>query len=140
MEANAAASLPHLLRHAPHLNGFYDVARQWPEHILRRVDAACARAAERRRGLRTVDELRAYQRAVRERFWKSMGGLPETPRTSEYEVTGELSHLGLTIEKIVFESHPGVPVSALLYRPPQPPQDRRLPAVLFLSGHHDTAK
>src|SRR5687768_11163092 len=123
METNAAAPLSHLLRHAPYLNGFYDVARPWPEHILRRVDAACARAAERRRGLRTAEDVRAYQRAVRERFWSSMGGLPETPRTTDYEVTGELSQLGLTIEKIVIESHPGVPVSALLYRPPHPAQD-----------------
>src|SRR5687768_10318705 len=118
--ARPPAPLSQRVRHAPYLNGFYDVARQWPDHILRRVDAACAQAAARRQTLRTPDDVRAYQRFVRERFWASMGGLPETPRTGAHEVTGQLTHLGVEIQKIVFESHPGVPVSALLYRPPQP--------------------
>ena len=135
-----AYPLSERIRHAPYLNGFYDVARQWPEHIQRRIEAACGRAAERRRSLRTPEAVRAYQREVRQRFWASMGGLPDAPRTTTYESSGQLSHLGLKIEKIVFESHPGVPVSALLYRPPRTPASTKLPAVLFLSGHHDTAK
>ena len=140
--ARPPASLSEHVRHAPYLNGFYDVARQWPEHILRRVEAACERAAARRRSLRTPDDARAYQRSVRERFWSSMGGLPDAPRATDFEVTGRLTHLGLEIDKIVFESHPGVPVSALLYHPPQAADEtqRKVPAVLFLSGHHDTAK
>ena len=140
MEDASRLALSQRVRHAPYLNGFYDVARQWPEHIRRRVEAACALAAEHRRGLRTPDDVREYQRQVRARFWESMGGLPDAPRRTDYEVAGEVSHLGLTIEKVVFESHPGVPVSALLYRPPDASEHGKLPAVLFLSGHHDTAK
>lgn len=141
MEPTSSPTLSQRVRFAPYLNGFYDVARQWPDHILRRIDAACDRAAARRRALRTPHDVSAYQRLVRERFWASMGGLPDSPRTTNFETTGRLSHLGLDIEKIVFDSHPGVPVSALLYRPPAASTTTaRLPAILFLSGHHATAK
>jgi dienelactone hydrolase len=136
-------TLSERVRFAPYLNGFYDVARQWPDHILRRIDAACERAATRRRTLRTPHDVLAYQRLVRERFWTSMGGPPITSGDGSYEITGQLTHLGVEITKVIFESHPGVPVSALLFRPPASSADTptgKRPAVLFLSGHHDTAK
>jgi hypothetical protein len=136
----AAADLAALVRSGPYLNGFYDVARQWPDAIRRRVDAATERAAARRRAVRTPHDARAFQVLVRERFWQSMGGLPEpaAPRETAFETVGELEHLGLRITRLVYESHPGVPVSALLYR--RPGASGRRPAVLFLSGHHETAK
>lgn len=145
-----------LVRFGPYLNGFYDVARQWPDDFRRRVEASVARAAERRRAIRTQDDARAYQRYVRERFWASMGGIPgqsgapgaagageasgrfETLRDTSFEVVGQVEHLGLEITRLVFDSHPGVPVSALLYR--HRGNCGRRPAVLFLSGHHETAK
>jgi cephalosporin-C deacetylase-like acetyl esterase len=157
-------SLAERVRFQPYLNGFYDVARQWPDHILRRIEAACERAANRRAALRTPHDVLAYQQLVRERFWASMGGPIVTSGDGSYEVTGELTHLGVGITKLVFESHPGVPVSALLFRPPastgapsasgmggggemQAGGDAgtggtagKRPAVLFLSGHHETAK
>jgi (2Fe-2S) ferredoxin len=128
-----------LVRSAPYLNGFYDVARQWPDAIRRRVDAATERATARRRAVRTPHDARAYQADVRERFWRSMGGpLRPAQRASAFETAGELEHLGVRVTRLVYESHPGVPVSALLYRPPG--DGGRRPAVLFLSGHHETAK
>jgi len=39
-ETSTPPSLSERVRFAPYLNGFYDVARQWPDHILRRIDAA----------------------------------------------------------------------------------------------------
>src|SRR5262245_43077523 len=135
----AASDLAARVRSGPYLNGFHDVARQWPDAIRRRVDAAAERAAVRRRAVRTPQDALAYQALVRERFWQSMGGRPApAQRGAGFEAVGELEHLGVRITRLVFESHPGVPVSALLYRPPGGGGPR--PAVLFLSGHHETAK
>ena len=115
---SAAGDLAALVRAAPYLDGFYDVARQWPDAIRRRVDAAATeRAAARRRAVRTPHDARAYQALVRERFWRSMGGPPRPAlRASTFETAGELEHLGVRVTRLVYDSHPGVPVSALLYR------------------------
>ena len=134
-----AGHLTALVRSGPYLNGYHDVARQWPDAIRRRVDAATERAAVRRRAVRTPHDALAYQAAVRERFWQSMGGRPEpAQREAAFETAGDLEHLGVRVTRLVYESHPGVPVSALLYRPRG--GGGRRPAVLFLSGHHETAK
>ena len=134
-----AGHLTALVRSGPYLDGYHDVARQWPDAIRRRVDAATERAAARRRAVRTPHDALAYQAAVRERFWQSMGGRPEpAQREAAFETAGDLEHLGVRVTRLVYESHPGVPVSALLYR--RRGAGGRRPAVLFLSGHHETAK
>src|SRR5687767_12144342 len=99
------------LRFSPYLNGFYDASRQWPDDIRRRVDAAVERAEARRRAVRTPQDALAYQSLVRERFWASMGGLPDGPRDARFDVAGRVTHLGVEITKLVYESLPGVPVS-----------------------------
>lgn len=131
-----------MIRFAAYLNGFQDVARQWPDGVRRRIDAATAHAATLRRAVRTPHDALAYQRRVRDLFWRGQGGLPETSRGGEFRETGDVEHLGVRVTKLVYESHPGVPVSALLYRPAVAPvaSDGKRPAVLFLSGHHSTGK
>jgi dienelactone hydrolase len=128
----------------PSLNTFQETARQWPDSVRDRLDAATARAEANRRAVRTPEEAAAYCRRIRESFWEALGGLPsdQSPvRDGTHEVHGTLHHLGLTIDKITYESFPGVPVSANLYRPasPPPPGQKR-GAVVFMCGHYSQAK
>lgn len=131
-----------MIRFGPYLNGFQDVARQWPDDVRRRVDAATAHAAALRRAVRTPHDALAYQRRVRDLFWSGQGGLPETSRAGGFCEAGDVEHLGVRITKVIYESHPDVSVSALLYRPSGGTAGRtgRRPAVLFLAGHHATGK
>lgn len=128
----------------PSLNTFQETARQWPNSVRDRLDAATARAEAARRAVRTPDEAAAYCRRVREAFWEALGGLPadQSPvRDGAHQVHGTLQHLGLTIDKLTYESFPGVPVSANLYRPSSPPPvGRKRAAVVFLCGHYSQAK
>src|SRR5262249_38066210 len=48
-------------------------------------------------------------------------------------VTGTLEHEGVVIEKLHYQSRPGLYVTANLYRPKKP--DGKLPAVLYVCGH-----
>jgi cephalosporin-C deacetylase-like acetyl esterase len=72
------------------------------------------------------------QKWIRETFWQLSGGMPErtplNPRT-----LGVLERPGYRLEKLVYESRPGLFVSANLYVPAQgkPP----FPGVLFQMGH-----
>jgi hypothetical protein len=154
-----------MIAFASALNDFQDVARQWPDEVGRRLDIAVARAAAARREVRTAEDARAYVRDCRAAFWRHAGPLPfagtldtpdapdvpgtpdapgaaSVPRDGGYQEHGALTHLGVRIDKITYESWPGVPVSALLYRLPDLAGDAsaRLPGVLFLCGHYATAK
>lgn len=76
-----------------------------------------------------IDERRRW---VRDTLWRLIGGMPErtplNPRTF-----GVLERPGYRLEKLVYESRPGLFVSANLYIPTQgkPPW----PGVLFQMGH-----
>jgi cephalosporin-C deacetylase-like acetyl esterase len=133
---------------APALNDFHDVARQWPDEVRRRVDAAVAAAEAARHEVRTAAAARAYVQRVRDAFWRAAGGLPvegAPARGGAYQQQGSLVHLGLRITKLTYESLPGVPESALLYRL-EPPAGRgagdaaKRPGVVFLCGHYGSAK
>jgi cephalosporin-C deacetylase-like acetyl esterase len=81
------------------------------------------------------DERRAH---VRQTFLKMLGGLPIERAPLNIRRMGTLDRASYRVEKIVFESLPGMYVTGNLYIPQtgQPPY----PAVLQPTGHSTTAK
>ena len=136
----------------PALNTFQDVARQWPDEVGARVDAAVAAAAAARRAVQTPEAAAAYVRGVRERFWAAAGGLPGAGegaappvRDGAHETHGTLLHRGVRITKLTYDSFPDVPVSGLLYRleapaPGAPGAAAPAPGIVFTCGHYGSAK
>lgn len=87
--------------------------------------------------LTTPEAVRRRQRWAGETFWKLAGGMP--PRTPlNARVTGQFERPGYRVEKLVYESQPGLWVSANLYIPTagRPPY----PGVLFQMGHSANGK
>ena len=81
-------------------------------------------------------ELQAKQRAWTAAWIKGLGGLPErTPLNAR--VTGRTACDGFTLENILFESQPGVYVTAHLALPSDPAFKAPYPAVLMPLGHSD---
>lgn len=73
----------------------------------------------------------------RKRFIEGLGGLPErTPLNAR--VVGSLSRDGYRIEKIIFQSQPGLYVTANLYLPAT--GNGPFPAILFPLGHETGGK
>lgn len=89
--------------------------------------------------IRTEAELLELQRDLRARSLRIMGGLPTERTPLNPQVTGTIVREGYVIEKVVFESLPGLHVTALLYRPTTRPAGR-LPAVLLACGHAPLGK
>src|SRR5262245_12888530 len=89
-------------------------------------------------GVRTEADLRALQADLRTKALDIIGGLPEVRAPLNARVTGSLPRDGYRIEKVVFESLPGLHVTALLYVPDGPPG--RKPAVLVACGHAPLGK
>ena len=88
---------------------------------------------------RTQAEVR--QREVRQKILTLIGGLPEkTPLDAK--VLGATQVEGFRIEKILYESQPNFPVTALLYLPDAKAGmlQHKLPAIVIAPGHGFTGK
>ncbi len=85
----------------------------------------------------TPAAIEARQKWARETLWKLIGGMPErTPLNAR--TTGSFEREGFKVEKVIYESRPGLIVSANLYLPKKGAGP--FPAVLFQSGHYNEGK
>jgi dienelactone hydrolase len=121
------------------LPGVYyrDYSRCLPDYL-----SALARHANEKRNrdlqqLTNEDAIQKRQAWARNTFWKLVGGEPRrTPLNAR--VTGSFERAAYRVQKLVYESRPGVAVSANLYTPRtgHPPY----PGVLFQMGHSPLGK
>jgi pimeloyl-ACP methyl ester carboxylesterase len=88
--------------------------------------------------IRTEQDLRRVQQQLREHLLQMLGGLPTKKTPLNPQITGRIQMDGFHIEKLVFESLPGIYVSALLYVPDN--GSVKHPAVLVPSGHSANGK
>lgn len=121
---------------APFTDGFFATGDQVHAWVMRRAEAELARHDERRAKLRTPAEVRAWQAEVRAAFLRSIGGLPDGDRgPPPVQETGVLQREGHRIHKLVFDSLPGMPVAAQIFRPDT--AAGRRPGILMLCGHNN---
>ena len=119
--------------------GYAYPGSQLKDHIYERSRRLFAAGDAQRDGIGTVDAVRQRQEDIRRVVIAGVGGLPSADTPLNPRVTGTVEGDGFRIEKIIFESRPRHYVTANLYLPLNRPAGRTA-AVLFLSGHHDTAK
>jgi cephalosporin-C deacetylase-like acetyl esterase len=107
-------------------------------------DIAARETATRRATIAAITtraQAEARQREVRKKILTLIGGLPEkTPLNAK--ILGNTQAEGFRIEKILYESQPNFPVTALLYLPNEKPGATRqkLPAIVIAPGHGFTGK
>ena len=95
----------------------------------RQIEASCL--AE----IRTADDWHQARPVYREQLFEMLGIPSQQPRPPlDAEVTGSQQHGGVVIENLVFQSLPGLYVTANFYRPATPPE-QPLPAILYVCGH-----
>ncbi len=87
--------------------------------------------------VRTVADAEKRKQWVRSKILDLIGGLPDYDGPLKARVTGRMSSDSIVIEKVIFESLPGLFITANLYMPDQP---GRHPAILFSLGHWDEGK
>lgn len=98
-----------------------------------RIDAAVAAIA-------TPDELAARQADWRRKWMEMMGGMPAVKTPLDAHVTGTISCDGYRMEKVLFQSMPGVYVTAILYLPDSPKDAPPYPGMLIVHGHSQDGK
>ncbi len=86
-------------------------------------------------GIHTLDDWTRQRAAFREQLLEMLGLSPLPERTDlQATVTGKLDHPEFTVEKLHFQSLPGLYVTANLYVP-KGLGGRKVPAILYGSGH-----
>jgi len=76
---------------------------------------------------------------LRRRLWESLGEFPRDERPPlNAHITGRLDHGDHTVEKVLYESLPGLYVTALVYVPKE--LDGPAPTVMCVNGHWSGAK
>ena len=105
------------------------------------LDAIAAKDNAARRAtvaaIHTRAEAEARQREVRKKIITLLGGLPEkTPLNAR--TLGTTKADGYSIEKVLFDSQPNFPVTALLYLPDNRPG--KLPGIVMAPGHAASGK
>ncbi len=124
---------------AEDLPGFYyrDYSKCLPDYLSAIGHLAYEKRNRDLSRLTTPEAIRARQAWARETLWKIVGGEPERTALNA-RVTGKFERSGYRLEKVVYESQPGIIVSANLYVPSsgKPPY----PGVLFQMGHSPQGK
>jgi cephalosporin-C deacetylase-like acetyl esterase len=90
------------------------------------------------RSIRTDGDLLRVQANLRQKLLQMIGGLPSEKSDLHARVTGTLPRDGYSIEKLIFESLPGIYVTALVYAPAD--RNTRHPAILVPAGHSPNGK
>jgi dienelactone hydrolase len=116
---------------------YRDYSRCFPDFLTGLAEDAYRKRNAEIAKLTSLEAVRARQRWVRETFWRLAGGMPErTPLNAR--TVGGFERDGYRVERLVYESRPGLHVPANLYVPTKakPP----LPGVLFQMGHSNNGK
>jgi pimeloyl-ACP methyl ester carboxylesterase len=88
--------------------------------------------------IQTENDLRNLQVQMRQELLQMIGGLPEQKTELHARITGKIQMEAFSIEKTMFESLPGVYVTALVYVPDD--HSTKHPAVLVPAGHATNGK
>jgi dienelactone hydrolase len=116
---------------------YREYARCLPDHLAALAADAWSRRNARIAALKTPAAIRDYQAWARRTFLQLAGPLPDRAPLN-LRTTGALDRPAYRIEKLVYESRPGLFVTANLYVPKAgaPPY----PGVLFHMGHATDGK
>lgn len=82
------------------------------------------------------DEWERFRDARLDALRDSLGDFPDPGTPLSPQITGRIEGDGYSIEKVVFESRPGLLVTANLYRPATSGETGTRPAILIAHSHH----
>ncbi|MCA9134603.1 MAG: acetylxylan esterase, partial [Planctomycetales bacterium] len=112
-----------------------DVAAQWLPYFQRSVTQLSAKTAAELAAI-TPENRQAVQQVWREEL-QEMLGLSPWPERTELQATtvGSLALEGVSVDRLHYQSRPGLYVAANLYKPTAEPPPGGWPAVLYVCGH-----
>jgi cephalosporin-C deacetylase-like acetyl esterase len=140
-QSSAPPARPATVSHArPDPNSPAQIGRT---HLTRSLDSTAAGFTSSRAAsvasISSRSEAEQRQAMVRKQILALIGTLPERTPLNE-RILGSTQADGFQIKKVLFDSQPGFPVTALLYIPDGPPAGGKRPAILMSPGHSPAGK
>jgi dienelactone hydrolase len=88
----------------------------------------------------TLEDWQKKRPRLHQEYLDMLGLWPLPEKTPlQATVTGTLEHEGVLIDKLHYQSRPGLYVTANLFRPKSPPA-KKLPAILYVVGHYNRGR
>jgi cephalosporin-C deacetylase-like acetyl esterase len=115
-----------------------DLAKTMSADANRRMAAANLKESAAFAAVKTKEQWEKHRDERIAKLKASLGTWPEPPKEMRIETTRVVKGDGFAIHNILYESRPGMWVSANLYRPAEPPA-KPMPGMLIVTAHH-TAK
>src|SRR5262249_14448457 len=109
---------------------------QITSYLLYQTEIAWQQDEQRRKAwqaIQTENDLLRVQREIEQRLLAMLGGLPRERTPLNPRIAGKIQMDGFHIEKLIFESLPGMYVTALIYVPHD--GNKIHPAILVPCGH-----
>jgi dienelactone hydrolase len=104
-------------------------------HAQQGLETANLKSSLEWRKIQSRDQWEAYRHQCLEALRASLGRLPAVPKDLHLRVTRTLPGDGFQVDNLLFESRPGLWVTANLYRP-DPPRSS-MPGILLCHSHHN---
>ena len=111
--------------------------RMMQDYVAEHVDKSLSVSRKKRAALSTKAAAEDYVREVRSKIAQCFGPWPEKSPLNA-RITGVIERDAYKIEKVIFDSRPGFPITANLYVPKG--RQFPLPGVVGTCGHGDPAK
>ncbi len=111
------------------------LTRMLEDHARERMAAANRRSTDQWRLVSTPAQWEQFRRGKLDALRTSLGRFPEIPGNLHTRVTRTVPGEGYVVENLVFESRPGLWVTANLYRPE--PVRPSMPGILLCHSHHN---
>ena len=111
-----------------------NLPRMLSANVKRRMQEANLRESKAFAAVTTREQWEAHRDARIRALRESLGAFPEPPKDMRIVVTRKLDGAGYRIENLVYETRPGLWVSANLYLPAKPVE--RMPGILISHSHH----
>jgi cephalosporin-C deacetylase-like acetyl esterase len=112
------------------------LSRQLANDVRRRLREAGERENRAWAAVHTRADWEGFRDARLKSLRDSLGPSPRVPADLKLRVTRRLEGKGYTIENLVFQSRPGLLVTANLYLPSPLPTAGRMPGILLSHSHH----
>ena len=111
------------------------LSKMLEKQVQEGLAAANRRSSQEWRQIAGREQWESYRRKRLEALRTSLGKFPEIPKDPRRLITKTLRGDGFVIENLVFESRPGLWVTANLYRPD--PLRGSMPGILLCHSHHN---
>lgn len=112
----------------------YNIPDMLENSISSRIKSLAMEEKEEWKMVNTLEDWEKYRDKRVDALKDALGDFTETTSELNYQVTGTYKGDGYRLHNIVYQSSPGIFITASLFLPENPPE--KMPGIIIIPGHH----